>query len=197
LGRGVHQAIEEGAMEQVGFTRMEDGTAAEYELLDRLEERFVESLPDRLLEHLRGLDDSLSGYRLSRLDHCLQAATRAHRNGEDEEYVVATLLHDIGDLLAPLTHSEMAAAVLRPYVSDRMHWIVRHHGVFQMYYYAHLTGGDRHARDAYRDHEWFDDAARFCELYDQESFDPDYPAEPLAFFEPMVRRVFAQPRAGW
>lgn len=181
-------------MEQVAFTRMADGTAEEYAFLEELEERFVESLPDRLLEHLAALEGSMSGYRISRLDHCLQAATRAHRNGENEEYVVATLFHDIGDLLAPYAHSEMAAAVLRPYVSDRMHWIIKHHGVFQMYYYAHLTGGDRDARDIFRNHQWFDDAARFCELYDQESFDPDYTTEPLAFFEPMVRRVFARPR---
>lgn len=182
-------------MEQVAFTRMADGTAEEYAFLEELEERFVESLPDRLLQHLAGLEDSMSGYRISRLDHCLQAATRAHRNGEDDEYVVATLLHDIGDLLAPYAHSEMAAAVLRPYVSDRVHWIVKHHGVFQMYYYAHLTGGNRDARDVFRDHRWFSDAARFCELYDQESFDPDYATEPLGFFEPMVRAVFAHPRA--
>jgi predicted HD phosphohydrolase len=182
-------------MDQVAFTRMADGTAEEYAFLEELEERFVESLADRLLEHLAGLEQSMSGYRISRLEHCLQAATRAHHNGEDEEYVVATLFHDIGDLLAPHAHSEMAAAVLRPYVSARMHWIIAHHGVFQMYYYAHLTGGDRHARDIFRNHQWFDDAARFCELYDQESFDPDYPTEPLGFFEPMVRRVFARPRA--
>lgn len=181
-------------MKSVSFTRMADGTAEEYAFLEAMEGRFAEALPDRLLAHLRLLEDSLSGYRLSRLDHCLQAATRAHRNGEGDEYVAATLLHDIGDMLAPYSHSEMAAAVLRPYVSDRVHWIVKHHGVFQMYYYAHLTGGDRNARDVHRHHQWFDDAVRFCELYDQESFDPDYDSEPLAFFEPLVRRVFGRPR---
>jgi predicted HD phosphohydrolase len=182
-------------MDTVSFTRMADGTAEEYAHLETLEARFADGLADRLLTHLRLLEDSLSGYRISRLEHSLQTATRAYRNGEAEEMVVAALFHDIGDLLAPYAHSEMAAAILRPYVSDRVHWIVRHHGVFQMYYYAHHTGGDRHAREAFRDHPWFEDAARFCGLYDQESFDPDYLSEPLEFFEPMVRRVFALPDA--
>jgi predicted HD phosphohydrolase len=173
---------------------MADGTAEEYAFLEALEERFNETLADRLLAHLRLLDESLSGYRVSRLEHCLQAATRAKRNGEADEMVVAALFHDIGDLLAPYAHGDMAAAVLRPYVSEKVHWIIAHHGIFQMYFYAHLTGGDRNARDRYRDHPWFEEAARFCELYDQASFDPDYDTEPLEFFEPLVRATFAQVR---
>ena len=129
---------------------------------------------------------------MDRLEHSLQSATRAYRDGADEEMVVAALLHDIGDLLSPYNHSEMAAAVLRPYVSEKTHWIVRHHGLFQSYYYAHHTGGDRNARDAYRDHPWYQDTVDFCHKWDQSSFDPDYESLPLEFFEPMVRRIFAR-----
>lgn len=60
-----------------------------------------------------------------------------------------------------------------------------------------LLGGDRNLRDRYRDHQWFDACAEFCELYDQAAFEPDYETLPLDHFEPMVRRVFAQPRADW
>ena len=142
-------------METVNFTSMAQGTRAEYELLDRYEAEFTDSLAHRILEHLEQLDDSISGYKVSRLEHCLQAATRAHRAGESEEVVVAALVHDIGDMIAPFSHSELAAAVLRPFVSEKTYWIVKHHGLFQMYYFAHHLGGDRNARDRYRDHQWF------------------------------------------
>ena len=177
-------------METVNFTSMAQGTRAEYELLDRYEAEFTDSLAHRILEHIERLDDSISGYKVSRLEHCLQSATRAHRAGEPEEVVVAALVHDIGDMVAPFSHSELAAAVLRPFVSEKIYWIVKHHGLFQMYYFAHHLGGDRNARDRYGDHQWYDDAIRFCELYDQNCFDPDYDSEPLAFFAPMVERLF-------
>ncbi len=177
---------------KVAFTSMAEGTREDYELLERLEAKFAAGAADRVLTQLRGLADSLSGYRVDRLEHSLQCATRAYRDGADEEMVVAALLHDVGDLLSPHNHSELAAAVLRPYVSERAYWIVRHHGLFQSYYYAHHTGGDRHARDAYREHPWYQDAVDFCHRWDQPSFDPDYPSLPLDFFAPMVRRIFAR-----
>jgi predicted HD phosphohydrolase len=180
-------------MQTVNFTRMEDGTREEYEFLDHLEHEYTSGLPDRLLESLRKLEHSLSGYRINRLEHSLQGATRAVRAGESEELIVAILLHDIGDELAPYSHSEMAAAILRPFVSAKLYWIVKNHGVFQMYYYAHHCGGDRNARDMYRDNAWYQDAVDFCHNYDQNCFDPDYDSEPLEFFDPMLRRVMSQP----
>ena len=181
-------------MQTVNFTRMEDGTREEYEFLDRMEDDYKAELPDRIMEALSKLEHSISGYQISRLEHCLQGATRAHRAGESDEMIVAVLLHDIGDELATYSHSEMAAAILRPFVSERLYWIVKHHGVFQMYYYAHHCGGDRNSREIYRDHPWYQDAIDFCHHYDQNCFDPDYPSEPLEFFEPIVRRVMSQPR---
>lgn len=181
-------------MRNVRFTRMQDGTREEYEFLDRMEEAYATGLADRILDSLRKLEDGISGYRISRLEHSLQGATRAHRAGESEEMVIAVLVHDIGDELAPYSHSEMAAAMLRPFVSEKIYWIVKHHGVFQMYYYAHHIGGDRNSREIYKDNPWYADAIDFCHNYDQNCFDPDYDSEPLEFFEPMLRRIFAQPR---
>ncbi len=179
--------------EVVTFTSMAEGTREDYELLDRLEAEFSKGTADRVLTILRDLSGSLSGYKIDRLEHSLQCASRAYRDRADEELVVAALLHDIGDLLSPFNHSELAAAVLRPYVSEKTHWIVLHHGLFQSYYYAQHTGGDRNARDAYRDHPWYQDTVEFCHRWDQPSFDPDYESLPLEFFEPMVRRIFSQP----
>ena len=183
-------------MQTVNFIHMADGTRADYELLDRYEADYNAELPQRILDGLRRLEHSFSGYKVSRLEHSLQGATRAHRAGESEEYVIAVLLHDIGDDLAPFSHSEMAAAILRPFVSEKLYWIVKPHGVFQMYYYAHHTGGDRNAREAFRDNPWYQDAIDFCHRYDQNCFDPDYDSEPLEFFEPILRRVLAQPKFG-
>ena len=174
----------------VSFTSMAAGTREDYELLERLEAQFAASTADRVLDQLRGLAGSLAGYKVDRLEHSLQSATRAYRDDAQEELVVAALLHDIGDLLAPHNHSEMAAAVLRPYVSERTYWVVRQHGLFQSYYYAHHMGGDRNARDRYIDHPWYQDAVDFCHRWDQSSFDPAYDTLPLDFFEPMVRRIF-------
>ena len=177
----------------VSFTSMAAGTRADYELLERLEAEFAAGAVDRVLAQLRGLSGSLAGYQVDRLEHSLQTATRAYRDDAAEEMVVAALLHDIGDLLSPHNHSELAAAVLRPYVSARTYWIVRQHGLFQSYYYAHHTGGDRYARDRYASHPWYQAAVDFCHRWDQPSFDPAYQSLPLEFFEPMVRRIFARP----
>lgn len=181
-------------MKTVSFTRMADGTKEDYELLDRYEAGYLAELPDRLLRALDGLKTSLAGYQVTRYEHSLQSATRAQRDGRSEEYVVAALLHDIGDELAPYTHGQMVATVLRPFVSPEISWIIEHHGLFQSYYYAHHTGGDRNARERYRDNPWFDACAEFCERYDQNSFDPAYESHPVEEFEPLVRRVCSEPR---
>jgi len=179
-------------METVGFRQMKDGTKEDYELLARLEAQYIERLPDRILDALRALDDTLGGYRVTRLEHSLQAASRAEDDGADEEMVLGALLHDLGDDLAPGNHSQYAAAIIRPYVRPEVSWVVEHHGLFQKVYYAHHFGEDPNARDAYRDHPYHDACARFCERWDQAAFDPDYPTRPLEHFEPLVRRIFAR-----
>jgi len=176
----------------VSFRRMEDGTAADYRLLDESERKYAADLGTRVLAALQKLDHSLEGYPVSRLQHSLQAATRALRDAADEEMIVGALLHDIGDELAPYNHAELAAAILRPYVRPEVSWIVAQHGLFQNYYYVHHFGGDRHARDRLRDHPNYDACVHFCAAWDQCSFDPDYPTERLEVFEPMLRRIFAR-----
>ena len=179
--------------EMVSFRRMQDGTREDYLLLDRLEREYAVGLPDRVLGALRRLDHSLEGYPVSRLGHSLQAATRAFSDGADDELVLAALIHDVGDELAPYNHAELAAAIVRPYVRAEVSWIVEQHGLFQNYYYAHQLGGNRNARDRFKGHPWYAACAAFCERWDQVSFDPDYPSKPLEAFEPLVRRIFSRP----
>jgi len=180
-------------MKEVSFTEMAKGTAADYAMLDTYEKQHISTLPDQILESLTALESGLSGYQIDRLTHCLQTATRAEKDGADVDMIVAALIHDIGDGLAPQNHSQLAAAIIRPYVRAEVTWVVEMHGVFQMFYYAHHLGQDQHARERYRDHQWFDSCARFCERWDQTSFDPDYPTRTLLHFEPMVRQVFSRP----
>ena len=179
-------------MKKVSFTEMKKGTKEDYLLLDKNEKDFAKKTADRILKFLSSLTETLEGYQVSRLEHSLQSATRALRAGESEEMIVAALLHDIGDELAPMNHSEYAASILKPYVSEKTHWIVEKHGEFQAYYYAHHLGGNRHKRDKYKGHKYFDACVNFCEKYDQCSFDPNYESYPLEKFEPMVRNIFAR-----
>ncbi len=178
---------------EVSFTQMKDGTAEDYALLAELEKPFLTLTADRVLAELgRQGEMTLEGYKITRLDHGLQSATRAESEGADTDWIVGALLHDIGDGLAPQNHDRMSAEVIRPFVRWEVAWVVEHHGIFQMLYYGHHYGWDRNARDRFRDHPCFDACAAFCERWDQASFDPAYPSKPLAHFEPMVRQVFAR-----
>ena len=179
-------------MKTVNFTEMKNGNKDDYQLLERYEKNFERQTADRILRYLSKQTSTLEGYKISRLEHALQAATRAYKNKESEEMVVACLLHDIGDELAPLNHSEYAATVLKPYVSEKTHWIIEKHGEFQMYYYAHHLGADRFKREKYKDHKYYQATVDFCENYDQCSFDPNYKSMSLKDFEPMVRNVFSR-----
>ena len=170
---------------------MDKGTKADYELVAESETENLSFQADRVLNWLVKMDVE-TVYGITRLEHGLQSATRAESDGADEETIVCTLLHDIGDELAPMNHSEYAASVLKPYVSEKTHWIIEKHGEFQTYYYAHHFGGDRNKRDKYKDHKYYQACVNFCEKYDQASFDPDYKSLPLSEFEPMVKRIFSR-----
>ena len=179
-------------MKKVSFTQMKHGTKEDYLFLDKHEKKYASETADRIINFMSGLNETLEGYQVSRLEHSLQSASKALRNGENEEMIVAALLHDIGDELAPMNHSEYAAAILKPYVSEKTHWIIKMHGLFQAYYYVHHLGGDRNKREKYKDHKYYQATIDFCEKYDQGSFDPSYKSLPLEHFEPMVRRIFSR-----
>jgi predicted HD phosphohydrolase len=179
-------------MDKVSFTQMKDGTKEDYEFLTAHEIDHTKHTAQRLLKALVELDEGLSGYQITRLGHSVQSATRAWHDGADTDWVVAALLHDIGDIYAPYNHDEYAATILKPFIREQCTWVVQTHGDFQMVYYGHLVGGDQHKRERHRGSPYFDDCAEFCERWDQASFDPDYDDLPLEFFAPMVEEVFAR-----
>jgi predicted HD phosphohydrolase len=176
------------------FTTMEASTAEDWARIGAEFLTFSQKLPDRILAHLRLLDGDYGGFAVDRLTHSLQTATRAHRDGRDEEYVVCALLHDIGDTLGSFNHADIGAAILRPFVSPENHWMLEKHGIFQGYYFFHHLGMDRDMREQFRGHPWFARTAEFCAKYDGPAFDPRGETLPLSFFEPMVRRVCAAPK---
>jgi predicted HD phosphohydrolase len=173
---------------------MTEGTAADWAAISAASAQHRGKHVDNILDQMRLLRDDHGGFNVDRLEHSLQTATRAHKDGRDEEYVVCALLHDIGDILLPASHAEMGAAILKPYVSDANHWMLEKHGIFQGYYFFHHLGLDRDLRDQYRGHPHFEYCAQFCHLYDQNSFDPNYESMPLEAFVPMMRRVMDVPR---
>lgn len=182
---------DEPGVGKMHFRRMDEGTDADFAVLARVHEENIRKLPDLLLGLLADLSAD-EAYPVDRLDHSLQAATRALRDGRDEEYVVCALLHDVGESLGPFNHGDVIAAILEPFISEANLWMLRHHQVFQTYFYASHLGIDPNGRDAYRDSPHFERTAEFCALYDEVSFDPDYPSEPMSTFEPMVRRVLSK-----
>jgi predicted HD phosphohydrolase len=175
------------------FRSMDQSSQEDWQLIASHFMSFNQGLADRVLAHLKLLEGDYGGFPVDRMEHSLQCATRAHRAGESEPYVVAALLHDIGDTLASFNHPDIAAAILKPFVDEKTHWMVEHHGIFQGYYFFHHLGMNRDLREAFRGHAHFEDTARFCELYDQNAFDSAYDSAPLEFFEPMVRRLFERP----
>lgn len=173
---------------------MEDGTQEDWMIIGASAMNFNRGLPDRVLTHLSLLNGDFGGYAVDRFEHSLQTATRAHRDGRDEEYVVCALLHDIGDTLGSMNHADIGAAILKPFVSEQNLWMLEKHAIFQGYYFFEHLGLDKNMRDEFRDHPWFDYTAEFCAKYDQTAFDPAYDTLPLATFEPMVRNVMQRPR---
>jgi predicted HD phosphohydrolase len=180
------------AGERMHFTRMDEGTDEDFRILREVHERNLAALPDVLFGMLSDLSAD-AAYNLNRRDHCLQTATRALRDGADEEMVVVALFHDVGESLGPLNHGDVAAAILRPFISDDNYWLLAHHPLFQTYFYARHLGLDPNARDKYKGHPAYQKTVDFCARWDEVSFDPAYPNEPLGTFEPMVHRVLSKP----
>ena len=179
---------------QATFSEMENGTAEDYAIIGEQGAKFASELPNRILAHLDLLRGDTGGFAVDRFTHSIQTATRAHRDGKDEEYVVCALLHDIGDTIASANHADLAATMLEPFVSEKNYWIVKHHGIFQGYYFFEHLGLDKNMRDQFKGHEFWNDCAEFCSKYDQNSFDPEYENMDIKEFIPMVHNVFAKPR---
>ncbi|MCA3131010.1 MAG: HD domain-containing protein [Betaproteobacteria bacterium] len=179
---------------KASFHTMSESTKADWEIITTRYVPFARELPDRILAHLRLLGGDSGGFAVDRLQHSLLTATLAHRNGEDEETVVCALLHDIGDTLGSWNHPDVSASILKAFVSAENHWMVEKHGIFQGYNFFHHIGLDRNMREQFRGHTCFERTARFVDLYDNRAFDPHVDCAPLEFFEPMVRRLFAQPK---
>ncbi|OAI47981.1 phosphohydrolase [Planctomycetaceae bacterium SCGC AG-212-F19] len=178
-------------MGKMHFTRMDEGSDADFQVLKRVHELTLQELPDRLLGLLGDLGND-TAYNITRRDHSLQAATRALRDGKDEEYVAVALLHDIGETLGPFNHGEVIAAILRPFISRDNYFMLANHSLFQTYFFAAHFGLDPNVRDRFKGDPAYERTVEFCAKYDEVSFDPAYTNEPLVTFEPMVRRLLAK-----
>jgi len=179
------------------FTALSDGTKEDWQQIMDENRKFTAGLGDRIIAHLKLLGGDYSGFPVDRLQHSLQTAELAASCGENEEYVVCALLHDIGDTLGSTNHPDVAAAIIEPFVSDSHHWMVKHHGIFQGYNFFHHIGLDRNMRDHYKGSEHYDLTEQFIAKYDNPAFDADKPKLDLDLFAPMVRKVFTTPKKGY
>jgi predicted HD phosphohydrolase len=170
------------------FTSFEESTAEDWAGIMSHMPQTQSLAGENVIVQMRMLAADTGGFPVTRLEHSLQTATRAEQDGRDEEYILCALLHDIGDTLSPMNHPGIAATILQPFVSPANHWMVEQHGMFQGYYFWHHLGGDRHAREKYRGHEFFDYTEEFCAKYDQTAFDSTYLSAPLEHFEPLIRK---------
>lgn len=171
------------------FKNLRDATKEEADAIIAGYSENAAALADHLISHLELLKGEKGGFPIDRYDHSLQAATRAYRDGKDEQYVVCALLHDVGDLLAPYNHGELVATILEPFISDANYWMLKHHTTFQGYYFWDKLGQDKNARDKYEDEPFFEHTIEFCDKYDSAAFDPEYDSETIEFFKPMVHNV--------
>ncbi|OYT90597.1 MAG: phosphohydrolase [Burkholderiales bacterium PBB3] len=176
------------------FTRMDQSTQEDWVLIVPEAMKMARGLPDRVLAHLQLLDGDYGGFPVDRLTHSLQTATLAMKAGRDEEYIVCALLHDIGDTLGSFNHPDIAAAILKPFVSDANHWMIQNHGIFQGYNFFHHIGMNRDMRDMFAASPHYERTAEFIALYDNPAFDPKTETFPLSTFEPLVRRLMAAPK---
>jgi predicted HD phosphohydrolase len=177
-------------LRRADFTTLQTATPEDLTIVRKAEAALFDELPGRIIEHLQLLEFVPNGHPITQLEHSLQAATRAHQDGRDEEYVVCALLHDVGDILCPHSHADFAAMLLKPFVSESLCWMIEKHTIFQKKYYFDTLGRDPNEREKYRDSPYFDMTVEFCERYDQCSFDPDFRSLPLESFYPMVERIF-------
>ena len=176
----------------VSYTSMANGTREDYLLGREIAKPFRAETADRVLKYMEELHEGFPGEQVDRYEHCLQTATRAYRDGADEETVVAGVLHDIGDRLAPDNHAELAATMMKPYVTPACHWMVLHHAIFQGYFFWHHFDRDRYVRERFKNHFCYEKTKEFTDKWDSEAFDPKYDTLPIGFFEPMIRRIFAR-----
>lgn len=176
----------------MSFVHMADGTAADYDRIDAEDRVAASELPDRILAHMELLAHDDGAYRIDRLQHALQTATRAERDGADADWIAAALVHDLGDVLCPQNHGPYAAAILRPYVREEVCQVVAHHPIFQQHYFANRSPAQRAARERYRNEPWYEATVEFCARWDQRSFDPAYDTLPLEHFAPVLREVFTR-----
>jgi len=175
------------------FTRLDSASPDEILILKDELSRNQPRVADRVLGMLGSLADIVDGFAVNQLVHCLQTAARAEHDGASDELLVAALCHDVGKAVSVVGHAGISAAILKPYVSPDVFWMIDNHQVFQGRHYAEVMGTDPNAYRMHEGHPCFERTMKFVDEWDQNSFDPAYPTPELARYEPLIRKWFARP----
>ena len=180
------------ANENTDFTRMDVSTQADWQKIAVATVTHQPTVATRLLDMLRSFGGLHLGFGVDQLHHALQTATMARRANAADEIVLCALLHDVGKYISVANHGQIAAEILKPYVSRDAYHIVRTHQDFQgRHYYEHF-GMATNLREQHRQEPWFALAETFTDEWDQAAFDPKYRVLPIEEFEPLVQQFFAR-----
>jgi len=175
------------------FTRMDQSTEQEWQHISEQHMPYIFEMPKRIMAMLNQTKDLTLGFSTDQLHHALQTATMARRAGAEDEMILISLIHDIGKVISVPNHGQIAAEMIKPYVSEDAYHIIRTHQDFQGEHYYHYMGKPQDLRNQYKDETWYAKAKEFTDEWDQAAFDPAYKVDSLESFEPLINKFFAAP----
>ncbi|MBC7457155.1 MAG: HD domain-containing protein [Bdellovibrionaceae bacterium] len=152
-----------------------------------------EKIPQQIVNLLESLADVSDEVRnINQLHHSLQTATMAEAAGASEEIILCALVHDMGKSLSQANHANIAAEIVKPYVSENAYWLIKTHDEFQAYYFNHFFGKDPEIRQKYKGQSWYDLAIQFSQEWDSKAFDQNYKVKPISYFQPLIYQFFSK-----
>lgn len=175
------------------FTRMDQSTEQEWEHISEQHMPHIFDMPNRIMGMLKQLQTLTLGFSTDQLHHALQTATMARRAGAEDEMILISLIHDIGKVISVPNHGQIAAEMIKPYVSEDAYHVIRTHQDFQGEHYYQYMGKPQDLRKQFVNESWYAKAVEFTDEWDQAAFDPKYEVDSLESFEPLINKFFAAP----
>ena len=176
--------------EQAHFTRMQDGTLEEWQIIAAAHYKHFKHTADTFIDLLKSLEQHTLGFACDQLQHALMAGTLARRAGASNEHIVIALCHDIGKSINVPNHGAIAAEMMKPYISEDSYHVIYNHQAFQGEYYYQYLGAPTDLRLQWNDESWYPLACKLVDEWDAPAFDPDFEVDSLESFIPLMREVF-------
>jgi predicted HD phosphohydrolase len=176
--------------QQAGFTRMQEGSLDDWKIIGAAHKEDFGKTADRFIGMLRQLENATLGFACDQLQHALMCGTLARRAGASNEHIVIALCHDIAKVINVPNHGQIAAEMMRPYISDDSYHVIYNHQAFQGEHYYQYLGAPTDLRKQWVDESWYPLAVKLVDEWDAPAFDPDFEVDSLESFVPLMREVF-------